>query len=313
MRMPRCSHLGRDAVRKRWTYAIQIALALVMVVGLATGCAVPPATSPPSATSSSPASKYPADMSGRVTIAEKVQSGTAVPVPPQEKGAIFWIIDISVRNASYDKAITASVDTGYKGWELVSGNNVYRPVSSGSFRDTASIPPGGSGHVMLYFTVPSTLQISDAKICYRGQEPYSYGKLSGVDKVVAYDWYLKKVVATPETLVETYLVYKGPLTGSYTTQLRTIQRWTGNGNRVLDFSADKSPVVINFGYTPTSRIKSSLDISFQGPAGSYYPQVGSNFWRVVMNNGEILEGTGRYVITVTASGCDWWIKVGVEQ
>jgi hypothetical protein len=139
-------------------------------------------------------------MSGRVTIAEKVQCLTAIPVPPDKEGSIFWVVDISVRNAYYNEAVTFSLDTGDRDWQLVNGNNEYRPVGCGSFRDAASIPPGNSGHVMLYFEVPITLQISDAKIRYRGQEPYSYAELSDGDKVVAYDWNLKKVIGgTKET------------------------------------------------------------------------------------------------------------------
>ena len=297
-------------MRKRWIYATLIVLSLVMACGLAISCAVPSAKSPPS-------SEYPADISGHVTIAEKViakydrNKPDTMELTPLE-GEIYWIIDISVKNKAYENAVTAS----YKDWKIVADDKVYDPQKP--FADIwpstdMSVPVGGTGETTIRFPVPKTLNVSSAKLCYEGQEPYSYGKLSGGDKVAVYDWDLKKVVATSETLVETYVVYKGPITGSYTMLLRTIQRFTGDGNRVLEFSTDKSPLVINYGYTETSNIKSTFDVAVQSDKGSIYPVIGSNFWQVIMKNGTVLEGVGRYRIEVTASGCDWWIKVGVEQ
>lgn len=192
-------------MRKKWIYVVQIVLSLAVVCGLATSCGEqsatsPPTTLPPPPTATPPASVYPADISGKVTIAEKVRCFTMIPVPPQDESAVFWIMDISVRNASYENAMTGSLDTGHKGWELLGGDDLYRPTSCGR-NEPVIIPPGDSGRVMLYFAVPSGLKMSDAKIRYSGQEPYSYGPLTGGHKVVAYDWLLKTAITEPEAVV----------------------------------------------------------------------------------------------------------------
>ena len=56
---------GEEAaiLAKKWIGIIQITLSLVIVIGLAMGCGVPSSTS---------GSKYPVDISGRVTIIEKL-------------------------------------------------------------------------------------------------------------------------------------------------------------------------------------------------------------------------------------------------
>lgn len=176
---------------------IQIALSLVMVMGLATGCELLPSTLTPSSTPTPQPSSYPADISGHVTIAEKVKSGTAIAVPPNKEGDIFWIVDVSVKNNAYDGPVEASLETGYKGWEIIANDKVYRPRASGSPKThpPMSVALNKTGQFMLYVVVPDTLQISDAQICYQGQQPYSYGELTGGDKVAAYDWGLKKAIA----------------------------------------------------------------------------------------------------------------------
>lgn len=262
-----------------------------------------------------PASKYPADISGYVTVAEKVKCLTAIAVPPNRDSDIFWIVGVLVKNNAYSDPVEASFQTSYKGWVITASDKVYRPRACGSKTEPLSLALGQTGQFMLHFSVPQSLQISDAQICYQGQEPYSYGKLTGGDKVAAYDWDLKKVVAEErpeEQPIETYVVYKGPLSGSYTKDLKTVEHWTGSDKIIVEFYADKSPLVINYGYTRTSEIKSTLHISIQSEKGNIYPLIGSEIWQVIMNNGKILEGAGGYKIKVTSSGCDWWIKIGLE-
>lgn len=144
-----------------------------------------------------PLSEYPADISGRVTIAEKVRAATAIPVAPNKENHVFWIVDVSVKNVAYGEAVVVSPELGYEGWEIVAGNEVYMPRLSG-IPERASIALGQTGQFMLHFSIPKTLQISDARICYLGQEPYSYGKLTGGDRVAAYDWDLRKAIVDYE-------------------------------------------------------------------------------------------------------------------
>lgn len=145
-------------------------------------------------------SVYPADISGRVIIAEKMKCLTAIAVPPNREGNVFWIIDISVKNNGYSEPVEANFQMGYKGWVIIANDKAYMPVGCGSIGENPPIylTIGKTGKFMLHFSVPQTIQIDNAQICYRGQEPYSYGKLSFVDKVAAYDWGSKTEIPSAE-------------------------------------------------------------------------------------------------------------------
>jgi len=289
-------------MRKGWIYAIQIALSLVVVMGLATGCALPSATSPP-------ASEYPADISGRVIIAEKVRAKynrdkpDTMELTPLE-GKIFWIVDISVKNKTYKDLVTAS----YKDWKIVAGDKVYD--SQKPFMDiwpstSMSVLVGAAGETTFRFAVPDTLKVSGTKLCYQGQEPYSYGKLTGGDRVAVYDWDLREEIKP----VDTYLVMT-MLTKRYM-ELKTVASWQGTSSKKMDFKAAQAPCVINYGYKPTSQITHSISVyawkDKQSPMGL---EAQSGPMRGV--GCLILEEDGNYTIEVKAVGVEWWVKVGVE-
>lgn len=174
-------------MRKRRIYAIQIALSLVIVCGLATSCGML-------------ASKYPADISGHVAIAETVKAkyqsgqhaGETMEMTPLE-GQIYWIIDISVKNKSYENEVTANNTH----WEIIVDGQVYDaqgPFLSIQSAYPMTVPMGETGETTIRFPVPDTLEVSSAQLCYQGQEPYSYGNLSGGNIVAVYDWDLRTVV-----------------------------------------------------------------------------------------------------------------------
>ena len=201
-------------MRRRWIYAIQITLSLVMVIGLATSCAVPSSTSPPSSTPTPPASEYPADISGRVTIADKVvvelpNSGKKFEPTPLGKERGWWIVDVSVKNKDYEKPITSIWDTTlsmpigteYLMWSITMDGKVWGGLEwvDAFIPAPMSVDKGQDGKTTFLFEVPNKyISLSDLQICYRGQEPYSYGKLSGGDRVAVYDWDLKKAVEETE-------------------------------------------------------------------------------------------------------------------
>jgi len=113
-------------------------------------------------------------------------------------------VDISVKNNAYSDPVEADFQMGYKGWAVTNNDKTYRPVMCGSSGENPliNLKGGQKGKFMLHFSVPQTLRIENAQICYQGQEPYSYGKLSFVDKVASYDWGSKTVitdVTTPPT------------------------------------------------------------------------------------------------------------------
>jgi len=174
------------------------------------------------------ASEYPAEISGHVTIADKVRAATAIPVAPNKENHVFWVVDFSVRNVAYSEAMVVSAELGYKGWEIVAGGQDYVPRSAGT-PESASIALGETGQFKLCFSVPNNLQVNDTRICYLGQEPYSYGKLTGGDWIEAYDWDLRKPIVG----------YEGPSPhGLYKT-------WTFFGDATLEFE-DHEVTTYNF-------------------------------------------------------------------
>ena len=174
-------------VKSKLIRIIQIAISFVIVIGLATGCGMV-------------ASTYPADISGHVIIAETVRAkyqsgsyaGETMEMTPLE-GQIYWIVDVSVKNKSYDNEVTA-INTH---WKIIVDDQLYdaqRPFMSIQPAYPMTVPMGETGETTIRFPVPDTLEVSSAQLCYQGQEPYSYGNLSGGNVVAMYDWDLRTVV-----------------------------------------------------------------------------------------------------------------------
>lgn len=200
--------------------AILITLSLVLASGMAISCAVPSAGSPSQPPEQQlplpeqqppPVSTYPADISGQVIIAQKViakyqsesLAGETMEMNPLE-GQIYWIVDISVKNKSYESEVMAN----HTHWKIVADDNIYdaqRPFMSIQPAYPMTVPMGETGETIIRFPVKDTLQISEAKICYQGQEPYSYGNLVGGERVAVYDWDLKTVIEEPEVAGRGYL------------------------------------------------------------------------------------------------------------
>lgn len=269
-------------MRKRWVYAIQLILSLVIITALAVGCAGSPSTSTPSSVTTPPASEYPADISGRVTIAETVKAkyqsgpsaGETMDMTPLE-GQIYWIVDISVKNKSYEKAVTA----GSSHWKIVADDEVYdaqSPFMSIQSAYPMTVSVGETGETTIRFPVPDTLKVSSAKLCYQGQEPYSYGKLTGGDKVAAYDWDSKTVIEQVVGKYEQYFVkrevtgYKKvgkignvditePIYKDIYMELKTIMHWEKEDSepKLITFHISQAPWVVNWGYQ--SRKLTALD------------------------------------------------------
>jgi ribosomal protein L37AE/L43A len=270
-----------------------------------------------------PVSTYPADISGRVTIADKVKCSTAIAVPPNKDSDIFWIVDVLVRNNTYDNAVVASLETGYKGWEIVANDKVYRPTCCGSPREhpPVSIDLGKTGDFMLYFDVPQDLDISDAQIRYQGQEPYSYGKLTGSDKVVAYDWDSKTVIEETIEPGDLYIVPDEEFNTS-TKQLRTVAQWSGTEDEVINFSIDKSPWVINGSYEVVSSLGHKFayliltEEEYSDPDEAFRKYMGHEFLMPTRFTADsinwLVKQSGNFFICVYASGVEWELKVGVE-
>ena len=223
-------------MRKQWIYATQIALSLAIVYGLVIGCGGLSSTPTP------PASTYPADISGHVTIAGQLKQYTAIPVPPSDESKVFWIVEVTVKNISYPESIEASYsEGGWTAWRMTANDEIYIPhVPS----EPLSIPIGETYSFMTYFVVPQDLEVGDAQIRYAGQNPYSYGELFSGDRVVAYDWVSKSIIEETQVVdqYEQYFV-KREITGykkvgklgdiditepeyeDIYMKLRTVERW----------------------------------------------------------------------------------------
>jgi hypothetical protein len=94
-----------------------------------------------------------------------------------------------------------------------------------------------------------------------------------------------------------------------TMMLETVGSWEGSDSRDIYFEADKSPWVINAGYRETSKISSSFQVAVQSEEAF---RRGSHLANFLSQYNNTFEGTGSFVIIVFASGCEWWLKVGVE-
>jgi hypothetical protein len=114
--------------------------------------------------------------------------------------------------------------------------------------------------------------------------------------------------------------------------LETVDSWEGqNESRDIFFKADEAPWVVNVGCSETSQIQSSFRVMVQTEeqyATSTFP-FESPFYLTLFDSEDgvvwldenptdviagrtVCEVTGDCVISVFASGCEWWVKVGVE-
>jgi hypothetical protein len=256
---------------------------------------------------------------GQVIIADKLQALSPIPVPPNPNNddQVFWIVKVTFKNLSYNAPIIVQWDKCYSGWVIISGEEVYRPNCVGSITSdkTFSVEPGQDGEFSFNIIVPRNLTISEAKICYQGQEPFSYGTLSGGDTVIAYDWETKSVITHP---LDDFVV------GGKKMLLRTIDNWSGSETTHIRFEANKSPWVVNWEYKRVSEIGSEFGIfviteaAYEKydveaiPAAGIFAAFAGLVWAPDEYGSIVVPQAGNFVIVVNASGVNWQLKVGVE-
>jgi hypothetical protein len=272
-----------------------------MLMAAVVGCAESPQTS-----------KYPADLSGRVTIAEKMVSVTNF-VPTLNQGQIFWIVQISAKNVSYSQPIT-----NY-GWQIVA-NNVTCGTEIRDFPvDILNIASGQSGQSTYVFSVPLTIAVEDAQICYKGQEPSSFGKLSKVSTALAYDWNSKSVInvtPTPNTGGTNTYTLATPDRGIL--HLKLLKEWSGTGNKKFFFDVSPGPFVLDYYCSRTS----SLGASFVMQGGKvdvgelhtvdFYSYKNEIYWEADQRGYAIVNKSGHFIVEIESSGCEWGVRVGTE-
>lgn len=271
-----------------------------------------------------PVTLNPADISGYVTITKIIQARIDEGDDPIEMealpGKIYWIVDVDVSNKGYDQSIKAV----FNDWVIVSNSEVYECMKP--FMGVSSISNcgmdvslGEHAETLIRYAVPDTLSVSDATLCYRGQEPFSYSSLDGGETVAAYDWDTGKSTK-PKSLstLDSYLVEYSMVTlEARYENLYTFKFQEGTGDSTIDIDVTHTPSVINYGHSPpTSKVGSDFLLEIQG---GEYTQLGSGYWmsypyQEVGNGGfYILGKIETYRVRIQSYGCDWWLKVGSEE
>ena len=100
-----------------------------------------------------------------------------------------------------ETSLSMPIGTEYLMWSITMDGKVWGGLEwvDAFIPAPMSVDKGQDGKTTFLFEVPNKyISLSDLQICYRGQEPYSYGKLSGGDRVAVYDWDLKKAVEETE-------------------------------------------------------------------------------------------------------------------
>ena len=187
-------------MKKSYSYVIPIALFFVIISGLISGCEwLSPALTPPD-------SPYPADIIGQVVLTEYIQNwfmDEPSTLKPKE-GNVFWVVNISVKNKTYPQPAIKTIAGheqvekvmwGYWNWAIEADDKIFNPPEAFKVLTTPilTIAEGQTAKLVNCFEVPIDLKIENAQIVYQGQEPYSFGKLTGGNTVAGYDWELKKV------------------------------------------------------------------------------------------------------------------------
>jgi hypothetical protein len=260
-----------------------------------------------------------ANINGQVIIAEKLQLLTAIPIPPNYNNneEVFWIVKVTFKNLSYSNPMVVRWDKCYEGWVIVVGGEVYKPNCAGSIWSDSyfNVGQGQNGEFTFNIIVPRSLTVDEAKICYQGQEPFSYGTLSGGEAVLAYDWQSKSEIKHP---------FDDFTVADKNMQLRTIANWNGSETTHIRFEADKSPWVVNWRYEKTSEIGSKFGIfviteaAYEKydvrdiPAEGLLAMFAGVAWAPDKYGSIVVPQAGNFVIVVEASGLNWQVKVGVE-
>ena len=104
--------------------------------------------------------------------------------------------------------------------------------------------------------------------------------------------------------------------------LKVIKEVTGDSTKIISVQADKSPIVVYTGYTPTSQIKSSITFYWQGD--TIYKQAGDlvvqdrngEYWFTLRQGKRsaiyLIEDT-QVKLKVESSGYKWWVKFCIEK
>jgi hypothetical protein len=219
---------------------------VVTLVLLATSCEVQTSSNNTLSSSlSPPSSAYPVDIIGHVTVAKSISSsGNVIQL---SNGQEFWIVEMSIRNKTYQIPVTTKTDM----WTIWESKLYLIGIVDRDFtQSNAGVSQGQLGNIILCFDVDSGTNLSNCQICLSGyapqlnvQIPNSYGNLVNTNIIAqVYDWDLQKVTQKGTSTPTTKVGGKSP-SGSYThIDPDTIQ---GRITRVITFGKDTIPVTVN--------------------------------------------------------------------
>jgi len=134
--------------------------------------------------------QYPADISGRVTIAGFLSEQGAIYSPPHDE--TFWVVDITFTNKAYELPDIS----GYDHWNIVVGDKYYwiPELLKQDRLPLLNVPANQTEKKVVCFQVPSSLKVGNARLAYQAQKLVSFGRLVGGGKVAGYDWGSRTVV-----------------------------------------------------------------------------------------------------------------------
>lgn len=281
-----------------------------------------------------PDSQYPADIIGTVLITNNItgtypnSTNTFNVAPGDPANRVWWIVDVAVKNKSYNSSVSSKYNYGQplpKGvgsnviWSIIVDGKIWSGVDlpSQCIPPSMNLSQGQIGTTRFVFEAMRNQDPKDVQIRYAGEAPFSFGNLTESRRVAVYDWNANKVISTklaPKTQssvqpVEAYIMQT--MVSSRVGNLKTVASWNGSSSKEITFRATTTPWVINAGYTPTSSISTKFVVTvWKGDMGTFtHTQPYGQFAGV---SSSIIEDTGNYVIKVESSGCNWWVKVGTE-
>jgi hypothetical protein len=156
---------------------IRIGVSSFFIVALTLSCQSPVPTDIPN-------EQYPADISGRVIMAEFLSEQGSIYRPPNDE--TFWVVDITFTNKAYELPDIS----GYDHWNIVVGDKYYwiPELLKQDRLPLLNVPANQTEKKIVCFQVPSSLKVGDARLAYQAQKLVSFGRLTGDGKVAGYDW-----------------------------------------------------------------------------------------------------------------------------
>jgi len=181
-----------------------------------------------------PSSNYPVDIIGHVTIAnEVIANGTEDVLQP---GVGWWIVQVSIRNKSYQSPITSKSELA-----IVFSNNPSNLAGVAIDlvqNSSVSISSGETGELMLGCLAPNGITPSQCQISlWSGSNGISFGNLVATNTAAEiYNWDLQKITQIGTSPVSTSPIVQTP-SGTYTlTAMGIKQTATFKSNHTLEIN-----------------------------------------------------------------------------